>query len=455
MPITKLQFNDAGPFEEISFEFDERVNVFTGANNSGKTTVLLVLAELLVYPFAMPIQLLRSDSSKWGLDYSSATGVESVEGKLPSNPNPLIHTYETIGYTGFLPAQRQSTNFRSPGPAVGQDIDSRIEQEIDLLMPAYPEAFRLAGTEAIRRHLRESRGLDHPELAKRRKLMLTGTSLISDRAVVQKIINLDYAAYRLEQPEIRDVVDQVASIASEITEGFPIELLGVAEDEGGLFPKLGTPYGILPLNVLSQGTQSIVQCLAHLLFGYAEYYGFASGFEKMPGIMIIDEIDAHLHPSWQRRVIPALTSHFPNLQIFCSTHSPLMLAGLKAGQVQLLRRDDADGRMTVSTNESDISGWTADQILRNFLGLPNPTDLDTAMHVIRLQELRRKEELSHEEAEELETLRHTVNQELISGPIAARSEMQDILRRAINESPETSEPPSSETKEEDSSDALG
>lgn len=455
MPITNLQFNDAGPFEEISFEFDERVNVLTGPNNSGKSTVLWVLGELLVYPFTMPTKMLRSDSPKWRLSHSSATRIETVEGTLPTTTNDLVHIYETIGYTGFVPAQRQSTNFRSPGPAIGQDIESRTDEELDLVAPERPATVRLAGLAALREGLRDSRIREHPELAKRRKLMLTGVSLVSDRAVIQKIINLDYAAFRRHLPEIRAVVNQVISIASEITEGFPIEFEGVAEDEEGLFPQLGTPFGSLPLNVLSQGTQSIIQSLAHLIFGYAEYYEFARGFEKMPGILIIDEIDAHLHPSWQRRFIPALTNNFPNLQIICSTHSPLMLAGLKAGQVQLLRRDDAEGRMTVSTNESDISGWTADEILRNFMGLPNPTDLDTAMHVIRLQELRRKEELSHEEAEELENLRHTVNQELVSGPIAARLEMQDILRRASSESPETSEPPSSETKEEGPSDALG
>ena len=42
MPITNLHFNDVGPFAEISFEFDERVNVFTGPNNSDKSTVLWV-----------------------------------------------------------------------------------------------------------------------------------------------------------------------------------------------------------------------------------------------------------------------------------------------------------------------------------------------------------------------------------------------------------------------------
>ena len=118
-----------------------------------------------------------------------------------------------------------------------------------------------------------------------------------------------------------------------------------------------------------------------------------------------------------------------------------MLAGLKAGQVQLLRRD-GDGKVTVSTNDSDIAGWTADEILRNFLEVPSPTDLDTAQHVGRLRELRRKEELSAEETEELERLRHAVNSDLLSGPMSAQVEQfAEMLRQAGISSPPSSEPP--------------
>jgi hypothetical protein len=249
---------------------------------------------------------------------------------------------------------------------------------------------------------------------------------VSDEVVIQKIIDLDYRAYREGGPAIREIVKKIPHLASEITEGFPIEFLGVAEDEGGLFPQFRTPDGDLPLNVLSQGTQSIIQWLAHLLIGYAEYYNYPPDLEGKPGILIIDEIDAHLHPSWQRRIIPTLTKHFPNLQIFCSTHSPLMLAGLKAGQVQLLRRDEK-GKVTVSRNETDIVGWSADEILRNFLDVPNPTDLETVGHIERLAELRRQETLSEEEAAELERLRHAVNQDLLGGPIATQLEQLTTL----------------------------
>jgi hypothetical protein len=146
----------------------------------------------------------------------------------------------------------------------------------------------------------------------------------------------------------------------------------------------------VPFNVLSQGTQSVMQWLTFVLAGYAKYYGYPTNLAAQPGIVIIDEIDAHLHPAAQRRVIPALQRHFPRLQIFCSTHSPLMLAGLKTPQMQLFQRD-AHGKVTLSRNETDIVGWSVDEILHGLLGVEHPTALETERRLRRLQELQRLE----------------------------------------------------------------
>ena len=101
---------------------------------------------------------------------------------------------------------------------------------------------------------------------------------------------------------------------------------------------------------------------------------------------MIDEIENHLHPTWQRRVIPELLRHFPGLQIFATTHSPFVVAGLKKGQVHLLKRDE-NGVVTYKPNSEDIVGWTADEILRNMMGVEDPTD-DTAAATRELRELR-------------------------------------------------------------------
>ena len=243
--------------------------------------------------------------------------------------------------------------------------------------------------------------------------------MVSDEAVIQQIVDLDYRSYLRKDPVFRDIIVQVGEIASEITDEFLDQFSGVDEDDGGFFPGFGTVDGTMPLNTLSQGTQSIIQWLARLLIGYASYYNFPKSLEDKPGVLIVDEIDAHLHPSWQRRIIPTLTKHFPSLQIFCSTHSPLMLAGLKAGQVQLLRRDE-NNRVTVSTNNVDLVAWSADEILRNFLGVRDPTDQGTVVQLERLRELQGKRELSPKESKELELLSDAVSADLLNGPAAAQ-----------------------------------
>ena len=435
MAITSLQVANVGPFKEVELEFDPQVNVFTGPNNSGKSTVLWVLGELLVYPFTMPAKLLRSDRSSWRLTMSSSDGIDSVEGILPAETEPLLQIYEVIGHTCYVPAQRQATNFRSTGPSTTPASDRHLDEQLEMLAQERPAILKQLGPEQFRHFLANQLGqYEHLELARRRKLIWAGNSVVTDTAVKQKIIDLDYAAYRREMPTVRAVIDHVASIASDITEGFPIEFMRVAEDPDGLFPEFRTPDGDLPLDVVSQGTQSIIQFLSHLLFGYAEYYNYPSDLTDRPGILIIDEIDAHLHPTWQRRIIPALTSHFPKLQIFCSTHSPLMLAGLSEGQVQLLRRGE-NGEIKVSTNETDVAGWTSDEILRQFMEVANPTDEATSRRVARLQELASEQELSAEQADELEELRHTVSDDLLSGPRSAQvAQFARELERARDES---------------------
>ena len=432
MPVTKLRFTNIGPFQEIEFEFDPQVNVFTGPNNSGKSSALWVLGDILVYPFDLPEKLMRPGLiSTFGI-HKSRGKHSTFHGELPilvrtrNSRDGVNEQYWTndrwrkgveflseIGYSKFIPALRRSSDFRSSGPTVTNQNNSGDKDPQDT------------------------------ELDRRLSLVSNDPSLISDEAVIQIIVDLDYRSYLKRKPEWRAIISLIGEIVSEITEGFPIGFSGVSEDADGFYPEFDTLDGTLPLNALSQGTQSIIQWIAHLLIGFAEYHQFPDDLRDRPGILIVDEIDAHLHPSWQRRIIPALTKHFPNLQIFCSTHSPLMLAGLKEGQVQLLMRD-SEGNITVSRNEVDIVGWSSDEILRNFLGVFDPTDLDSSARLSRLQELRQRNTLLAGEAEELESLRHMVRRDLERGPVPPPEEGTGQESKApITETAESTDPPSS------------
>ena len=204
-----------------------------------------------------------------------------------------------------------------------------------------------------------------------------------------KLMNVGYSCAKAICPEtIQGDLPHV--IRSRIRSG--VGILTGDDTSGGRYGQRP-----LPLGVLSSGTQGTLLWVWALAVAMAAHYHWDSNWEKRPAILLIDEIENHLHPTWQRRVIPALLDHFPGLQIFATTHSPFVVAGLKAGQVHLLRRDE--NGVTATTNTEDVIGWTADEILRNMMGVDDPTDDATAAHARELRQLRQEPPRSNPEAE--------------------------------------------------------
>jgi len=328
----------------MMFEFDEHINVFVGPNSSGKSTTLMALANLVTYPFTLPERLCKTAPVAFTLHIVGRDGQpQELTGVLPLDQETLAyHTrwapiLTAIGYSAFVPALRQNTGFRSRGSRAGASWSET---------PQLPEELRL-----------------------RQSLLPTDAALIRAEAVLERMVEFADRAVRRNDPAMRRLLTQIASIASEILDGFPVEFWRIAEDRDGVFPQFRTLDGDLTFDVFSQGTQSVLQWLAYVLISYAKYYGYPSNLAEQPGIMIIDEIDAHLHPTAQQRIIPSLRRHFPRMQIFCSTHSPLMLVGLQPGQIQLLQRD-SHGTVTVSRNATAIAGQSTDAMLHQFFGIP-------------------------------------------------------------------------------------
>lgn len=60
---------------------------------------------------------------------------------------------------------------------------------------------------------------------------------------------------------------------------------------------------------------------------------------QTPGVVLIDELDVHLHPKWQRRVVAMLQQVFPRIQFICTTHSPQIIGGVRPGEIIRLFAD--------------------------------------------------------------------------------------------------------------------
>lgn len=93
---------------------------------------------------------------------------------------------------------------------------------------------------------------------------------------------------------------------------------------------------VLNINQLSSGEKTLLALVADL----ARRLAIANPHREQPltgnGIVLIDEIDLHLHPRWQRHVIPRLRKTFPNCQFIVTTHSPLVLSQVKRENVVIL-----------------------------------------------------------------------------------------------------------------------
>ena len=121
----------------------------------------------------------------------------------------------------------------------------------------------------------------------------------------------------------------------------------------------------LPATWLSLGYQGAIAWLADLIGHILLEAGRPVTPEKMEGLVLIDELDLHLHPSWQTRLVPALKAVFPALQFVATTHSSMLLPGLEQEEVVILRQDD-NGHVHACLAPSTPSFLTGSELLDAF-----------------------------------------------------------------------------------------
>lgn len=115
---------------------------------------------------------------------------------------------------------------------------------------------------------------------------------------------------------------------------------------------------------LSTGYASILKMLQAIVSGYG-YFTNEQQLRQVRGIVLIDEIESHLHLSWQAGIIPLLKRLFPNTTFVITTHSPLVLAQLNTGEAYRLARDQ-DGVVRTHTINAPNKHVLADVLQEAF-----------------------------------------------------------------------------------------
>jgi len=159
------------------------------------------------------------------------------------------------------------------------------------------------------------------------------------------------------------------------------------------FVECETDYGNVPFKELSYGYHTMTAWIVD--FARRQFLKYPKSENPLaePAIVLVDEIDLHLHPEWQRKIIAFLSRHFPKTQFIVTAHSPLIVQSAEKVNVVLLQKEGDRVTITNRVNTS-FQGWTVDEILSDLMGL------EKTVSDVYLQHLRDFEEAVSEDNSE-------------------------------------------------------
>jgi hypothetical protein len=384
--LKRLVLDNIGPFDHLELELNSGWNVLLGDNGVGKSNILRAIAMAVCGRDAQRYanRLIKADrlqgtiliETDRGTLYKTKISRGSVEAEVTCEPGRPL---EAEGWLALgFPPSRLLTWDRPKSP------DARVERR-----PS-PEDILPIVT-----------GVSDPRMDKLKQWLVNLDYWIKDAREKGQ----DFHTYERLRDEFFEVVGKLAI-------GTKLKYQGI--DPKTYEVKIETNDGLVPLESVSQGTASLIGWVGILLQRLYETPLANTAPLDRYALVLIDEIDAHMHPRWQRSIVDTLKEMFPNVQFIATSHSPLIVAGLKKSEIYTVRRQAEPGLSGIIAERPpfDPQGWYADIVLTSDLfKLESTLPPKLAEGVKRYTELaaRNHEDLSPLEQEEMSKLAVQLN----------------------------------------------
>jgi predicted ATPase len=342
--------------------------VILGNNNTGKTTILKALVGLSAVEFVSETAKKHGDThtyvaplySKYKL-LDLLNGIEKgfVRSEIFVSKNGDFITFNrppfTWEYGGFIPFAliedlvNLSTFPYSTHRRISEGFSGNSDNDIDEIEDQY-------------RNFIKNTDLENAE---------------------EWILQLSLSE-KLGRAKAKDILNQIHNI---LTSGLLPDIKGFeikSEGEGAIFSNFvlfDTDYGKVHLQDLGYGYQSMMAWVLDLVRRMVERYPDSKSPLEEPAIVLVDEIDLHLHPEWQRKIIAHLTKYFPNTQFIVTAHSPLIVQSADNINVVILRKE-GDHTIIEQPKMRNFRGWTVEEILSDLMDLDGKTMSETYLHWI-------------------------------------------------------------------------
>ena len=189
----------------------------------------------------------------------------------------------------------------------------------------------------------------------------------------------------------------------------------------------------LQLDHLSGGYRAVLALASDLAWRMAQGNPHLEDPLESEAVVLIDEVELHLHPEWQQRILGELTRTFPNAQFIVTTHSPQVLTTVKPEQVVTLERED--GRIVARGPGWGTYGAEAGDVLQAVMGVARRPDNEFSR---TLAEYRRLVSKGDGEASEARRLRTRLNEMAPDDPALASADLEIRQRKLFRNVAESS-----------------
>ena len=386
MKIRKLQLKNIGVFDDETIEFQPcpakdkaEIHIFTGQNGSGKSTILMALANIFdVSHFqefedkpnlaSQSLNLYRNDFYKRLRNCDCEISFKVQDSQIEKTyrfhffRNPWQFVYKN--YLNFTdPIIKKLHHY-------AKTVNSKITVEkfsTDFAVFAVSGYRQIFSTrvEAIKESADFNPLWQSLDFVKdySETNQLTINQLIANnisKSAIEKGRNDE------KSKKFANIIKSIELVISEIT-GWKVEF-ELETEPTNLITKINGEE--LDFDVLPDGLRSLISWIADLL-GRVDLLKWQDDlpiFEKNL-ILLLDEIEVHLHPAWQRKVLPVVQKLFKNSQIFVSTHSPFVVNSVDDAWVYILELDGGKAKVVSVERSEDALSYR--YVLRNTFGIEN------------------------------------------------------------------------------------
>lgn len=213
-------------------------------------------------------------------------------------------------------------------------------------------------------------------------------------------INLDYLRSKEEGEKSEREYKIVEDILKKVLPD--VEDIRIITKERKPYVEFLMQYGWIKYQDLSLGYQTVTAWMVDLAVRMFERFSRHKDPLAQPAVVMVDEIDLHMHPRWQQKIMRHLSEQFPKIQFIVTAHSPLIVQSATDANVIVLKREG--NQVVVDNDPISVKNWRVDQILASDMFGVSMRDEQITEKLNRRRILLRKEKLNANEKKELAVL---------------------------------------------------